>query len=492
MRVKRSSRTQAAREHAGPRAEPARLRLRLGSAVAVALAITGLVAARPEVPFAVRSTTLHAAVETAAGCVALLAALLAFGRFQRRRLAPDLALSAAFLVFGLANLCFSVVPTIMAGFRLDAYDTWAALAVRLAGALLLAAASLMPARRLPGPRAGWWMAGGVVGLLAAVATVVFLAADMLPAGVGLLDEGLLDLRAPTAYPVIAGTQGLAFVLYGLAVAGFARRARRDGDELAGWLATAAVLAATARVHYILYPSLYTDVVYSGDLLRFGFYVLVLVGVARELVSYWRELARAQVTQERRRLARDLHDGLSQELAYINTHAGYLARRSPDDERLRAIASASRRALDEARRALSALTLSGDEPLDEALAQSAEEIAARNGARVQLDLQAGVDVQPPVREALLRITREAVANAVRHGGSGMVSVRLRADEDLRLTISDEGEGFDPEAERARASGFGLTSMTERAETLGGELRIRSAPGAGTHIEVVTPWPSPSDS
>ena len=479
-------------EHAGWREDPARLRLKLWVAVAVALAVTGLVAARPEVPFAVRSTTLHAALETAAGCIALLASLLAFARFERRRLAPDLALSAAFLVFGLANLCFSVVPTIVAGFRFDAYDTWAALAARLAGALLLGAASLLPPRRLPGRRATWWMAGGVGGLLAAIATAVFLAADVLPTGVGRLDEGLLDLRAPTAYPAIAGTQGLAFVLYGLAIAGFARRAKQDGDELAAWLATAAVLAAAARVHYILYPSLYTDVVYSGDLLRLGFYGLVLVGVARELASYWRELARAQVMQERRRLARDLHDGLSQELAYINAQAGYLARRFPEDERLRSMASASRRALDEARRALSALTLTGAEPLDEAIAQSAEDVAARNGGRVRLDLQGGVDVQPAVREALLRIVREAVANAVRHGGSGLVSVRLRADEDLRLTISDEGEGFDPEDERDRPSGFGLISMRERAETLGGELRLRSAPGAGTDIEVVTPWPSPSGS
>ena len=101
----------------------------------------------------------------------------------------------------------------------------------------------------------------------------------------------------------------------------------------------------------------------------------------------------------------------------------------------------------------------------------------------------MEVPLATREALVRISREAVANAVRHGSAGQVRLTLSRADDLRLTVSDDGCGFDPGARaRTPAAGFGLVSMRERAEALGGTLAVVSAPGAGTTIDVVVPCPS----
>jgi signal transduction histidine kinase len=111
---------------------------------------------------------------------------------------------------------------------------------------------------------------------------------------------------------------------------------------------------------------------------------------------------------------------------------------------------------------------------------------RSGMRVRLDLQPAVDAPPAVREAFARIVREATSNAARHGRAREVEVSLSAEDGLRLAISDDGDGFDPAAPPRRAGGgFGLTSMRERTETLGGEFSVTSSPGKGTRVEVVVP-------
>jgi signal transduction histidine kinase len=104
--------------------------------------------------------------------------------------------------------------------------------------------------------------------------------------------------------------------------------------------------------------------------------------------------------------------------------------------------------------------------------------------VRLDLAPGVQVPPATRAALLRIVREAVTNTARHGKASEVTVSLVSDGNLELRISDNGIGFDP-AEEGDGWGFGLISMRERAQALGGQLNVRSGAGEGTSIEVVIP-------
>ena len=112
------------------------------------------------------------------------------------------------------------------------------------------------------------------------------------------------------------------------------------------------------------------------------------------------------------------------------------------------------------------------------------MADRVGARVRLDLVPDLVVSAARREALIRITREAVSNAARHGRASTISVELASAPELRLRVSDDGVGFSPAAAGA-AHGFGLVSMRERAQALGGTFRVSSAPGRGTEVEVLLP-------
>src|SRR5439155_1333670 len=259
--------------------------------------------------------------------------------------------------------------------------------------------------------------------------------------------------------------------------GFIARAERTGDELFGWFALASPLAAIAGVNYFLFPSLYPGWVYTGDVFRLGFYLVLMIGAAREINAWQAELAEAAASGERRRIARDLHDGLAQELAFIVGQMRWLVEQTGEEGPFSQIAAAAERALDESRSAIAALSRNIDDPLDVALAQAAEDVAARTGARVHFDLEPGITVEPELREDLARIVREAVSNAARHGEAKTVTVALsNSSEAIRLRISDDGEGFDPDAPRRR--GFGLTSMRERAEARGGRISVTPTPGEGT--------------
>jgi hypothetical protein len=123
--------------------------------------------------------------------------------------------------------------------------------------------------------------------------------------------------------------------------GFVNRAERTGEALLAWVAAALVLAALSRLNYFLFPSLYSEFVYTGDFFRIAFYLALLAGVSREIASYQRRLAETAIFQERRRLARDLHDGLAQELAYIAVQSRQL-RNGSDRERVIARITGGRR------------------------------------------------------------------------------------------------------------------------------------------------------
>lgn len=198
---------------------------------------------------------------------------------------------------------------------------------------------------------------------------------------------------------------------------------------------------------------------------------------------------AAVERERRRIARDIHDSLAQDLAFIAARVRVLERDPTASVRLDHLAIAATRALEHSRTTISTLTRPLDEPLDAALARNATEVAERHGGHADLHLQPGVVVPPATRESLVMILREAVANAMRHGRAGSVDVSLSQQSWLRLRVTDDGRGFDAAARAARPdAGFGLQSMEERAQALGGGLVVRSAPGAGTTIEVALPCPA----
>jgi signal transduction histidine kinase len=455
----------------------------VGSGVALGLLATLAVSVVPSLRFAYLSEETHVSIETAAFLIPGLAAVLFGGRALRGHSRTDVVLCAALALLSLTNLCFSTIPALVEEDP-GRFSTWAPAAGRFLGALTFAGAALLAPRRLAAPRAT------LVQALAAVAVTVALVAlfgaifaDDMPRGV---DPALSPDSATrpriVGHALVLGLQATTLLLYSAAAIGFLIRSERERDALLLWVALSAALSALARLNYFLFPSLYSEWVYVGDFFRIAAYLALLVGISREMLAYQRGAADAAVFEERRRLARELHDGLAQELAFLRSEGARLS--GTTDPGVMRIATAAERALGEARMAISALTTPVREPLEITLCRAAEAVALRMDARVQVDCSGTPELPTAARQSLERIVREATSNAVRHGQARLVHIQIHANEQLRVSITDNGRGFKLDADHGRES-FGLVSMRERAEGMNGALNIRSEPGMGTTVEVVMP-------
>src|SRR5215211_826524 len=459
--------------------------------LSVTVAIGGLatlVTVLPFVSFAHKSPTLHVAIETSVSIIGLLAAYLVLGRFRRSEALDDLLLVGALVLLALTNLCFSALPALEGG-PSGRFETWSPVIGRVFGAIGVAVAAFSPSKRLHSRRRALAiMLGGCAVGLVAIAAVIAGVRGVLPSG---LDPDLSPVGSErpriVGHPALLSIQALGALLFAAAATGFARRALRRRDELMAWLAGASVLAAFARLNYFLFPSLYSDWVYTGDFLRLGSYLLLLAGALREIGAYQRQAEIAAQLMERHRIARDLHDGLAQDLAFITMQVQELADKAGRDGEARAngitrLSQAAHRALAESRHAITMLVGSPDEPLAVAVERVAEETSSRRGARVTVDIEPGIEVPAEVQHALARIVAEAITNATRHGRARAIEVSLASLEDgLQLRISDDGCGVD----RPRPGGFGLSSMRSRVSDLGGTFNLRSTVGEGTTVTVVLP-------
>ncbi len=463
-------------------ADPLRRPLMVYTGTAGVLA-TAAVLLFPAVRFAFHSPPFHVALETAASLTAALAAFLVFGRLRHRPLQTNWTLVYALLLSASVNLILSVGPTVVNTPGADRFALWATTAGRLVAASAFAFAAFAPRQWVAkGKHIGYSVTAGVAVTIGVVALFTSWAVPLMPEAV-ISDTTALGGPILRAHSSIVLVQLVSMSLFTVAAFGFIRQSERTGDQLMRWLAAGALLAAFSRLHYVMFPSLYGGWVYSGDFLRVGFYALILTGAVGEIRRYWSGLAHAAAVEERRRIARDLHDGLAQELAYIAGETRWLGSHGGDRAQLRSLTAAADRALDESRRAIAALTRADDEPLDVALAQAAEEVADRVGTTVRLELDAAPDVDARTQEALLRIAREAIANAGRHSNADEVLVRLSVNGEVRLHVSDEGDGFD--VAHVPSGCFGLVSMRERAEALNAEFLVTSSPGRGTSVEVALP-------
>jgi signal transduction histidine kinase len=445
----------------------------------VSAAVTLAAALSPRRHFVFWQPLAHVALETAAALTVLLAGFLVFARLWRARRLNELLLTCALALLALLNLFFVTVPA-LAGLVLPGLVIWGALAGSSLAAALFTLAAFVPRRRLRRP--GLILAGGAAGVAAAV-LVAALAME-------LIEQSRSDAAAPASWrspappdlqvrPAVLVLLVLMALLYGVAAVGFSRRSRRAGDEFLAWLAIAAVLATASHVNYLLYPSLYSSWVHVGDVFRLCFYAVLLAGSMREIWLYWHALPEAAVAEERRRIARDLHDGLAQELVYLGRNLDSLDGEASGDTLTR-LRRAVERAQSESRRAVGTLAAPAGQAIETALAGAVGEIAERFHVRLDLDLVPGVRLPTPHAEALMRIACEAVTNAARHSGSSLVRLNVERDgRRVRLRVSDQGCGFDT---ALPGGGYGLISMGERARSVGGELRISSAPGRGSEVEL----------
>lgn len=429
-------------------------------AVALAFTLRG-----PLIGLPVEAPLIGASVATAWVVIALGLSYLAFGRSRVTGLLRDLALGYSLMLIAFADLILVAIPTVM-GAGLGRTPQLGA-AILLAAGLFAFASTDTEMTAEPANRA--WLGFSVVVLTSA----------SLLAAIGVLAGAIDDSPEAVAVLEVAAASGFA-----LGAFGFARRGTYDDAPVLRWLAIGGTLATVAHLDYALFPATDLAWVSAGDVLRVGFYLALAAGAAKEIGMYWQDIARLAALEERRRIGRDLHDGLAQELAYIAVEADALGIDSADD-RLRALAGAAQRALGESRRAITTFSTNGEEPFDAALAQTAEDVAHRFGIPLSFNLTEGIDLRGQEREDLLRIVREAVTNAGRHARADLIEINLTNGDELTVTIRDNGRGFDTSDEEISAGGFGLRSMRERAEAMGGELRVWSAWGAGTEITVKLP-------
>lgn len=211
-------------------------------------------------------------------------------------------------------------------------------------------------------------------------------------------------------------------------------------------------------------------------------------IALENVRRYEQASEMAVAAERGRLARDLHDAVTQTLFSASLTAEVLPRiweRNPAEgmKRVEKLRELTRGALAEMRTLLLELrpTALAEMALGDLLHQLAEGIAGRASIAIDVTIEGDVRLPNDVKFALYRIAQEALNNVARHAKAQRAQVTLHQTSDaVRLIVVDDGAGFDFEA--ARPNHLGLRIMAERVESIGADLKIDSAPGRGTRIDV----------
>lgn len=231
----------------------------------------------------------------------------------------------------------------------------------------------------------------------------------------------------------------------------------------------------------------------------GWFYFALAG-AVAMFAYWIHRQRTQVLQrefaavlgERSRIAREIHDTLLQGFAGAALQLGAISKRvSRDPERARrdldGVLDQIDECLAEARQEIGELRgeRAAGVPLPERLARAAASVCAGSGVTAEVTtLGSARRLAPEIEKNLLRIARESVANAIRHGQPRHIAIELGyGGEHVRFLVRDDGRGMDG-ADPSRAH-FGITGMRERTELLGGTFALRSAARQGTEIEVILP-------
>jgi signal transduction histidine kinase len=192
---------------------------------------------------------------------------------------------------------------------------------------------------------------------------------------------------------------------------------------------------------------------------------------------------ASLAQERQRVAAELHDRVLQDVSFALARARSIAADpSLAPRHADSAVAAGERALAGARAIVDSLSGRDQTPVLELFETGVQ--ASAMGIRLFLELPAeeGTEPDQPTSDALVHIGREAVMNAAKHAAPTLIEVSLAHEDEWRLTICDNGSGFDPVNVEA---GFGLDSLRRSAEELGGTFSITSAPGRGTRIEVTLP-------
>ena len=416
---------------------------------------------------------LALAIDALATLVAVAVAILGWVRFREGGDEAALWRASALLVLGTINALMATATILGAeavfGLSLEQpgqLPLWASVITRgLAGGLLIVAGLVATGRRRQRVRRPLL----VLWLPAMLATAaVFLAAGLqeslpplvTPAGMAALRANPVAPLMPGVAPVLIAVEALLGLAYLLAAALSYEAFKRNGRGTDGVLAVGLMLAAFSQVLFAIHPGTYNSVVTAGDLLRVAFYATLLATLAVEVRGDIRalraandeltrlrdaELVRA-AAEERAHLARELHDGMSQELWYAKLKQGRLLA-LPEivggaRELAGEVAGAIESALAEARQAILALRPAEGGSFAEVVQRYVADFSDRFGIAAECRCDAGADrLSPRAQAELLRIVQEALANVRKHADATLVRVELtEIGQGLELRVTDNGRGF----------------------------------------------------
>jgi signal transduction histidine kinase len=351
----------------------------------------------------------------------------------------------------------------------------------------------------------WWL-GGVAGGLVVVPLALAWAHPRASVWRGRrAAEGALMLAAVIGLSLIAlsAQQPLTYMVF----PGFIWAALRFGPQGATLAVTIGAVIAVLATSYE--QGAFVELSPTDSALNLQLYIvfaalttLCLAAIVSERRRAALELAEShrregeRAALERQRIARDLHDSVSQSLFSTTLHVR-TAQRALEQEQLNAsgpvgeelgeIGQLTRGALAEMRALILELRPGAlaEEGLVAALSKQAAALSAREGLVIEVDgPDARLPLGPEVEEQLYRLGQEALANVVKHARASSATVRIAANDDtVTIEVHDDGRGFDPAA--VGPEHFGLRSMRGRVADLGGRLEITSTPGGGTVLRVEVP-------
>ena len=422
----------------------------------------------------------RAAIETAITLSAVLTAGLLVANFRHDRRLSELLLLCAVAAASLVDFVYFAVPALVSGSGPES-GGGGSLSSNLIVSLAFAAAAFGPSQTIPtrGRRPfGIAIAAGAGAVILAVAVEQVIGSRW---GAGLQEVGLAGAAAHPGVLAI-GTLSAAILL--VSAWAFLRRGRH-GETTCGLLAGASFLLAAARLQYLSMPAVAVDWLTPREGLRLAAYGMLLASAYWQYARIRRAQTSAAVSRERERIARDLHDGLAQDLACIAAQGQRLGIELEPEHPLMV---AARNALATSRGVIADLSASSAPTTEAALRRIADELGHRYDLQVNVRIETGTavadvaDLGPSEREHVVRIAREAIVNAALHGAARHVDVVLqRNGGDLLLRISDDGCGIDD----ASRSGVGLRTMRARAASLGGGLTAYRRAGGGTDLTLVVP-------
>jgi signal transduction histidine kinase len=330
--------------------------------------------------------------------------------------------------------------------------------------------------------------------------------QLVPAFIGaagvqqLLQEPRFSGALPDVTTVGLLIEAVSAALFLVGVVLYRRSYLRNGPVADGYMAVAMLIGAFAEIHFYFYPGVYSGLVTTSEALRLAFFVVLLAGIydesrsdLRALRSAYAALDRLRLSEaeratleERTRLARELHDGLAQDLWFAKLKHERLVTFVPEEHQGLAVevTQAIDAAIAEAKQAVVTMRASDDRdrPLEELMSRAIDDFALRSGVRVDFSAaDLPMSLAPRTQVEVLRVLQEALTNVRRHADATVVRVSAEAQNDvLRLTITDNGRGFRPE--ETSGEGLGVQGMKERARLMGGVLRVTSQPSAGTTVEL----------